>query len=395
VIARIVIIADDLSGAAEVAGIAAARGLIAEVHRSFDPSSPAPVIAIDTNSRRLPPARIAIRMRAIEAKMPKDGPAWVFKKVDSLLRGNPRAEIEALVEAFGFQRALLIPANPSRERTIDGGQYLIDGVPLDKTPFAHDAEFPRDTSSVRSLLGRISMLPIHLGMLPIHIIGRRAPLPQRGIIVPDVTDLDDLKARTNGLYPPTLAAGAADFFAACLDELLGSPPLPSPLAPVAIAAPALLVCGSQIGWQQRRKDCLAAGLSIVEVGAASPVAPAREQLASSAADCLSRERALVLAIGSDDSAATSPVELLQRLVTVAATVIQTAVPATVLLEGGATASAVARALGWKRFSVVATAATGAGRLRPLAAPLAPSVLIKPGSYSWSPEIWEAFCACRG
>src|SRR5262249_20619585 len=156
---------------------------------------------------------------------------------------------------FGFQRAVLIPANPSRGRTVDGGQYLIDGVPLDKTPFAHDPQFPRDTSSVRSLLGR--RFYIHMG-IPIHFIERSANLPRRGIIVPDVTHLDDLKARTEALYPPTLAAGAADFFAVCLDEVLGSSPPLSPFRPVAMSAPALLICGSQIGWQQRRKECLAA-----------------------------------------------------------------------------------------------------------------------------------------
>src|SRR5438445_70213 len=97
---RIVVIADDLSGAAEVAGIAASRGLMVEVQRSFDASSPAPVIAVDTESRSVPPALATPRMRVIEAQMPKDGQAWVFKKVDSLLRGNPRAEIEAMIQAF-------------------------------------------------------------------------------------------------------------------------------------------------------------------------------------------------------------------------------------------------------------------------------------------------------
>ena len=49
----ILVIADDLSGAAELAGIAFAHGLTAEVQTEFQPRTEAQVICLDTDTRRL------------------------------------------------------------------------------------------------------------------------------------------------------------------------------------------------------------------------------------------------------------------------------------------------------------------------------------------------------
>src|SRR6476661_7357460 len=110
---KIIVIADDLSGAAELAGIAFAHGHSAEVQRHFEPSSSAEFIAIDTDSRHLPSAAAAERVKQLAAQIVTCRPAWIFKKVDSVLRGNPRAEIEALLQVTRQPRAILVPANPS------------------------------------------------------------------------------------------------------------------------------------------------------------------------------------------------------------------------------------------------------------------------------------------
>ncbi|MBW8883384.1 MAG: four-carbon acid sugar kinase family protein [Planctomycetia bacterium] len=150
---KIIVLADDLSGAAELAGIAFAHGLPAEVQRQFEPATGAQLIAIDTDSRHLSAAAAADLVRSITAQVLTTEPAWIFKKVDSVLRGNVRAEIEAILETTGQSRALLIPANPSRGRVIRGGHYFIDGIPLGETHFAQDPEHPRRSSDVLALLG--------------------------------------------------------------------------------------------------------------------------------------------------------------------------------------------------------------------------------------------------
>src|SRR5262245_11365468 len=166
----IVIIADDLSGAAELAGIAFARGLPSEVQREFDPATNAGVIAVDTDSRLLSPGAAAARVAQVARAVAASQPAWIFKTTDSVLRGHPGAEIAAILQATGMTRSIFVPANPSRGRTISGGIYSIGGVPLDQTAFANDPEFPRRTSRALELLGNWP-----------------------AIVVPDVADLADVQ----------------------------------------------------------------------------------------------------------------------------------------------------------------------------------------------------------
>jgi D-threonate/D-erythronate kinase len=89
----VIVIADDLSGAAELAGIAFARGCTAEVQREFDPTSNAEVIAVDTDSRHLAPEAAAKQLEQVARAVIAAKPAWIYKKVDSVLRGNVRVEV--------------------------------------------------------------------------------------------------------------------------------------------------------------------------------------------------------------------------------------------------------------------------------------------------------------
>src|SRR4030095_1180216 len=179
----IVVIADDLSGAAELAGIANLRGLSSEVQRAFDPDCDADLIAIDTDSRRLPQEEAARRVDSVARIVISARPAWIYKKVDAVLRGNVRAEIEAILRVMATSLAVLAPANPSRGRTIKGGQLLIDGLPLHESLFRQDPEQPRNTSNVAELLG-----------------------PSDRIYVPDVGDMSIVTQLAQRLLPTTLPA---------------------------------------------------------------------------------------------------------------------------------------------------------------------------------------------
>jgi uncharacterized protein YgbK (DUF1537 family) len=370
---RIVVLADDLSGAAELAGIAFAHGLSAEVRRvgcpHHDRSPPAQVIAIDTDSRHLSAAATYERVAEVTSQVLQTHPAWLYKKVDSVLRGNVRAEIEAILAATGQSRAVLIPANPSRGRIIRGGQYIIDGIPLHQTHFARDPHHPRTSSSVLTLLGPTSA----------------------EIVMPDVeciSQLDQLAAQCD---PTTLPAGAADFFSTLLNcrvpqldrESLSESSLPSatsstdkdtrPLS-VQLTAPAILVCGSSAAWPTRRDACLAAGIPIHDV---------QDETITSA-----RGGSLLLGIGQAPSKSNDQ-NLLHILAQRAARLVSQLSAKTLFAEGGATAAAIAQEMNWRRFEVVAIAPAGVGVLRAFE-PNAPLFLIKPGSYPWPPEIWGAF-----
>ena len=116
----ILVLADDLSGAAELAGIAFAHGLTAEVQTELQPRTEAQVICLDTDTRRLEPEAAAAGLRKLTRRIKAASPEFIFKKTDSALRGNIAAELGVLLEITARVRAVFVPANPSRGRTIRG-----------------------------------------------------------------------------------------------------------------------------------------------------------------------------------------------------------------------------------------------------------------------------------
>ena len=118
------VIADDLTGAAELGAVGLRHGLRAEIVRRGDPSGRADLVCVDTDSRSCEPA--AAKRAATAAKMLRAaGAKWIYKKVDSVLRGQVTAEVEAVMKQLKVERALLLPANPSLGRTIRDGQYFV------------------------------------------------------------------------------------------------------------------------------------------------------------------------------------------------------------------------------------------------------------------------------
>jgi uncharacterized protein YgbK (DUF1537 family) len=172
----IVVLADDLSGATELAGVAWARGLLAEVQTDFEPSSTAEVVAIDTDTRCRSAGEAGARMDEIAHRVLAAKPSWIYKKTDSVLRGHVRVELTALLGAVHKRRALFISANPSRGRLIQGGRYLVNGTPLDQTVFATDPEHPATSAAVRELLGREPGAAVHM-------LGTSHVLPEAGIAI--------------------------------------------------------------------------------------------------------------------------------------------------------------------------------------------------------------------
>src|SRR5687767_13093695 len=124
----IVVIADDLSGAAELAGVARRHGLTVEVQTRFTPDTDSEVVCVDSAGRALSPARSEVTMAQLTHEVLAARPDWIYLKFDSVLRGNIVVQLRSALEATGAGSALLITANPSRGRIIRGGEYLIDGV---------------------------------------------------------------------------------------------------------------------------------------------------------------------------------------------------------------------------------------------------------------------------
>src|SRR5690242_8398573 len=110
---NLLVIADDFSGAAEIAGIALRHGLPATILRNTTTRTPSstPITILDTDSRALPPTQAAEKVRQALHSFPHH--TLLFKKIDSVLRGPVVAEIDAALAATGRTSAIVLPANPS------------------------------------------------------------------------------------------------------------------------------------------------------------------------------------------------------------------------------------------------------------------------------------------
>lgn len=145
--ARVLIIADDLTGAMDAAGPFAARGISTWVVACPDECAArdvagAQVVSVNTESRHLAGAAAAARVVACFDRVGGDAFGLVVKKIDSTLRGNVVAETRALLNRTGRVEAVVAPAFPGQGRTVRAGRAYVRGVPLEQTAFVRDALSP-------------------------------------------------------------------------------------------------------------------------------------------------------------------------------------------------------------------------------------------------------------
>src|SRR5688572_21220535 len=101
----IFVLADDFSGAAEIGGIGHRYGLRTEIQLSLDLNTTADLVVLDAETRSLSEGE-AIRKvleTGIELKQ-WNKPFYLFKKIDSVMRGHLVPELNALQDCFAFNR---------------------------------------------------------------------------------------------------------------------------------------------------------------------------------------------------------------------------------------------------------------------------------------------------
>jgi len=135
---RLLILADDLSGAADCAAALVSSGFSASVVlASLEETRDCEILSIDCNTRHLEPEAAASRLAEIFLPYAKNRELLLYKKLDSTLRGNVAIELAAILatrrKSFSTEPqavVLLAPAFPARGRTTVDGHQFIHGVPL-------------------------------------------------------------------------------------------------------------------------------------------------------------------------------------------------------------------------------------------------------------------------
>ena len=379
-------IADDITGAAEIAGIAHAHGqqarLVCACPADGEPGSiycdsVAVTTVIATDTRSMSEADAAAETRRIASSFLISHSSFlIFKKTDSALRGHVVAELCALMEATGYQRAVYLPANPSKGRIIRNGVYYIKKasgkgqevreVPIHETAFSYDPEFPAKTSVLKE---------------------RFPDAEAKGIIMPDAESEADIR-KVIQQYDDgkTIFAGAADLFRATLLQKPISPiGLISPISPIGLISPiSLILCGST---QSKPLDLgipiapmpreVYDGEQDADYWFQSLTSPLSAQASSPTKGPLS---SLILTIPhTHRTGKETAVHLRTVMAEMAQRLVSRHCPDHLIIEGGATAWATLQALGWTDFQIKRQIAPGVVQMSATNGTL---VTLKPGSYSW-------------
>ena len=178
---QILIIADDLTGAADT-GVQFCPFyddtiLISYLHLSnaLVPASGS-AVALYTNSRALVEKTARERLRSIARRFSKFEPPWIYKKIDSCLRGNPGVETEALMVELGYEASFIAPAFPEMGRTTVNCIHLVHGIPVGQTEISRDPVTPVTESDLCRIIQSQSRYPV--GHIPLNLLeAEEAALP--------------------------------------------------------------------------------------------------------------------------------------------------------------------------------------------------------------------------
>jgi D-threonate/D-erythronate kinase len=160
-VAKVLIVADDITGANATGGLFAEIGMrAATLWRAEDfhsLSNRFDALAVSTASRNIPAPEARRRVRGVLRRTPDM--SLVVKRIDTTLRGNVGAEIEAALHTLRQTRgtrarALVLSAFPAAGRTCREGIQYVDGIPVTETAAATDPLTPVASNRVVEVVAR-------------------------------------------------------------------------------------------------------------------------------------------------------------------------------------------------------------------------------------------------
>lgn len=225
---KLLIIADDFTGALDTGVQFAARGaatiVVTDLNYDFQLiEKTVEVLVMVTETRHLQPQKAYEIVYSTAHRAFQAGIAHIYKKTDSALRGNIGSELIALMDATGVDTIPFLPAFPKLDRVTREGIHYIDGVPVAQSVFGQDPFEPILNSAVADILGQQTKVPVL-----IHPRMEEYRIPNPGIQVFDAETDTDLKhiGKKLGLEQLRFSAGCAGFATVLADMLNLKGPTP-------------------------------------------------------------------------------------------------------------------------------------------------------------------------
>jgi uncharacterized protein YgbK (DUF1537 family) len=272
---HIVIIADDLTGAADSAvqfrPFFEDTTLIPYQHldRILEPNLPssARATALYTNSRAMGADAAYHRLAAVAQRLAQKQPLWIYKKIDSCMRGNIGSESDALLDELDYEVTFITPAFPEMGRTTENDIHRVHGIPLDQSEISRDPMTPVKESHLSRIVQSHSKYPVgHVALK--YLDGTDTGLQekidrqiQRGVrhIVFDATTryhLDRIAQLVYSFPGKVLAVGSAGLAGSIAESSFSKREIAESGQKIESAGCNLLVCGTASAVTRQQIDKL-------------------------------------------------------------------------------------------------------------------------------------------
>ncbi|MFM2481926.1 four-carbon acid sugar kinase family protein [Celerinatantimonas sp. YJH-8] len=156
---HVLVIADDFTGANDVGMMLVRQGFETSIHLSLDGVLPTlsgatqQALVVNTDSRSVTSQMAHARIEQVMHQFNQlQQPFWLYKKIDSTLRGNIGIEIEAILRHSELPMAIVAPAFPDGGRLTQNGECWVGERRLTDTEFASDPKTPVNSSRISDIL---------------------------------------------------------------------------------------------------------------------------------------------------------------------------------------------------------------------------------------------------
>ncbi|MDI9865548.1 four-carbon acid sugar kinase family protein [Flectobacillus sp. DC10W] len=385
----ILVIADDLTGAAEIAGIGLRYGLKVRVCTEINQEATEDLLVISADTRSLTENQAITKIEYLIQTTQQYKPSLIYKKIDSVLRGHVLAEIKTIQNSLGQKNCLIIPTNPSMGRRIQDGKYYIGDKLAHETAFAHDPEFPIQDSEVMNMLRAKPTDKVQILAQPLF--------PLQGTIIAEVSQKEDLLKWATHSAQIDLLVGGAEFFASILSNL-GYNIVEKTFSPQHTAPNCLYVSGTTFSDSVEKIQKYAnqqGGVCYLPKELTTQPVDSEEfnqslnRWASNIIQCFSQHQVVIMAIEKQlDTTKISPAGLAKLMAKVVKKVLNQVHLEEILIEGGATSAAILAEIPLQNFFPTEEFAQGVIRMQSLERP-STYLTLKPGSYAWPPAVTYA------